>query len=199
MAEITWKAAIYEGKPLINYRVSSEGVLVRVPFVLKYTRARYGFEPAIFTKKNTKDKIIAFHKTSEYPILRAFIHIYNEEGFMVIKSKPVYIHRIVAETFIPNPKEHKYIKHKNLDVYDNSVDNLQWIFDSNVTIARLLNKKPPRSKRRINQNSVVTPYVIHQTHKLYKKGLPYRVIAKILKISESSAWKAGNSEDKFYY
>ena len=41
-------------------------------------------------------------------------------------SKQLYIHRMVAETFIPNPKEYKEVNHKNGVKTDNRVQNLEW-------------------------------------------------------------------------
>lgn len=37
------------------------------------------------------------------------------------------IHRIVAQTFIPNPKNKPEVNHKNGDKYNNKVDNLEWV------------------------------------------------------------------------
>lgn len=36
------------------------------------------------------------------------------------------VHRLVAEYFIPNPKNYKYVAHKNGNKLDNSKDNLFW-------------------------------------------------------------------------
>jgi len=38
----------------------------------------------------------------------------------------LYIHRIVAQTFIPNPNNYAYINHKDENPSNNCVDNLEW-------------------------------------------------------------------------
>ena len=42
------------------------------------------------------------------------------------KRKMVYIHRLVAEAFIPNPKELSQVNHKDGNRKNNAVENLEW-------------------------------------------------------------------------
>lgn len=53
---------------------------------------------------------------------------YTHDGYERVKLDHVtcYIHKLVAETFIPNPENKKYVNHKNGRVNDNFVMNLIW-------------------------------------------------------------------------
>ena len=43
------------------------------------------------------------------------------------KTYRAYIHRLVAETFIPNSKNRKEVNHKDFNRKNNNVENLEWV------------------------------------------------------------------------
>lgn len=93
----------------------------------------------------------------------------------------IYIHRMVAETFIPNPENKPQVDHIDADRYNNHVSNLRWV-------TSLENSRNPNSieKQKATQNQ------------------PERKAARIKKLKEfvrtHPEWKEAISKrNKEYY
>ena len=73
-----------------------------------------------------KDKKIIETKEEKY------LKLTNDRGYEKIilslngKRYLKYIHRLVAEAFIPNPNNYKEVKHIDSDPSNNCVENLEW-------------------------------------------------------------------------
>lgn len=58
----------------------------------------------------------------------------NKNGYLRVylrhdttwRRKDLYVHRLVAKYFIPNPDNKPHVNHKNCNVSDNRVENLEW-------------------------------------------------------------------------
>lgn len=63
------------------------------------------------------------------------------------KSTKYQVHRLVAEAFLPNPNNLPEVNHKNRDVTDNTLNNLEWV-----------TKKDNIEHALLEQNSIINLY-----------------------------------------
>ena len=70
-----------------------------------------------------------------------------QTGYMQIgvgHRKRVTVHRLVAATFIPNPRNLPQVNHKNFDRTDNRVENLEWCTNGENSLHSMYNKEDSR-------------------------------------------------------
>ena len=80
----------------------------------------------------------------------------KKQGYCVVtlrhKNKIKYktVHRLVAETFIPNPNNYPVVNHKDGNKSNNKLENLEWCtysYNSKHAIKNGLNKLPPNTRK----------------------------------------------------
>jgi len=61
-------------------------------------------------------------------ILKPGLYTYKKV-YLYKKGRPYmrYVHRLVAQSFIPNPEGKKEVNHKDFDKHNNHVSNLEWV------------------------------------------------------------------------
>lgn len=73
------------------------------------------------------------------------------------------IHKLVADTFIPNINNYKYINHKDSNISNNKANNLEWCTQSyNIKYAYDHgNKIPPNMKKvnQINNGTIINTFI----------------------------------------
>lgn len=98
----------------------------------------------------------------------------NKYGYITIKLskkgeiKTFLLHRLIAETFIPNPENKPYIDHINTNRDDNRLENLRWVTPSEnnnnpLTLKRMLeitNTNEYKKKKSITKSKGVVQYTL---------------------------------------
>jgi len=132
----------------------------------------YGIEEdgRVWSYKNDKFKAVRF-KDRYYVIRLSKNNI----------QKNYFLHRLIAEAYIPNPENKPFIDHINRIKTDNRIENLRWVTSSEnkintgVRIDNKLNEKHISKVRnsyifRINRNNVK----YSKTFKTLQEAIDYR-------------------------
>lgn len=173
MEEIWKDITGYEGL----YQVSSLGNVKSLDRYVKHYRGGNCFKKGATLKPSKNRK-------GYYLIVLA------KEGISRSKS----IHRIVAETFIPNQQNKPQVNHKDGNKTNNSVQNLEWATqEENMTHAfeNGLNKGSMLGKKGVSHpRNLLTQYDVNEIKKMYNQGVKIKYIANSFNVSYKTIQRA---------
>ena len=104
------------------------------------------------------------------------VHLYKN-GKMKAKS----VHRLVAETFIPNPDGLPQVNHRDEVKDNNNVGNLEWCDSKyNINYGTLLERSAQAQSKKVRAVNVKTGEVLtfNSTREAGRKGYSYENVAK---------------------
>ena len=104
---------------------------------------------------------------------KGYEYLYLKRGK---ESKKIYVHRLVAETFIPNPNNKKEVNHIDCNPLNNNVSNLEWVtHKENMGYMAKLGRS--------NKNRVWLNKIIQSNSKHWKSVVQInKITGKIIKI-----------------
>lgn len=122
-------------------------------------------------------KVWSLHGKGRF--LRTHLIGHGYETTMLYKSdgnpKKFLIHRLVAMSYIPNPKNLREVNHKNANRLDNRIENLEWVSSKEnkqhaikLGLYKNLGIKTPKGSK--HPNSKLTEKDIRFIRKRYKIG-----------------------------
>jgi hypothetical protein len=142
MSKIKWKKLPYKDFEDI-YMVSNKGdikSIERTIIVNAGTKKEY--------KRKRSARLCSFRTNGISPHLFTSVTVLDNG---VKRGITIFPHKAVGLAFIPNPDEKPFVAHKSNDYTDNSVENLFWTNQSEVS-KRNMAKNPYMRKTLLNAN-----------------------------------------------
>jgi len=116
----------------------------------------------------------------------------NGRGYrrITIKNKHYSLHRLVAETFIPNPNSLPYVIFKDTDKENVTVNNLQWSIEQNVNALS-------NTIKDLRGNIKLTQGMVRAIQ--FNKKTPSKTLANMYNVSVSTIYsiKKGKNVKRF--
>lgn len=108
-------------------------------------------------------------------------HLYFRLIDLEGNKKIVYVSRLIAEMFIPNPDNKKYVININGDTNNNSVDNLKWADRKEIPVTTL-------GQAKINKVQA------EEIRVLLKDGVKYKTIQEMYGLSLPTLYLIKNNK-----
>lgn len=121
---------------------------------------------------------------------------YYQVGLRSVRGKKVHrVHRLIANTFIPNVLNKPYINHKNGIKTDNRIENLEWCTDSENKLHAYANGLMNREGEKHHLAKLSEKDVLDIRRKYVKNEYGYKRLAKEYSVDQKCIVKIINREN----
>lgn len=108
---------------------------------------------------------------------------FTKDGYLTVSLRggelnKMFVHRLVAQYFIPNPYNKPHINHIDSVRYNNHFKNLEWVYPMENLIHGVINKRHKTAKR-IKKYNITNEQIEYIRH-AYPNGCSYDYMSKIL-------------------
>jgi len=122
---------------------------------------------------------------------------YKVKGYYLVtlfdkgKKQSKLVHRIVAESFIPNPKNKRCVNHKDSNKLNNNLSNLEWMTHKENT-RHAIESGTMKISGINNPKAKLTEFQVRQIRKKIKNKIPYSKIMNEYGVSKSTIVSIGS-------